>query len=221
MISRTFGQGQIIYHYLDRWAQTRPIFRREIVTNDRGEPDSVHGTTAWEMTFRNGGRFRLIPPDFKGKAERAGSEDWHDGYFDEVTKYPDYALFVKQFFGRVRKPVDRRYPAGDPIFDHHIVCAGTARYQWHPAFKDIQDYLQEVAKGNNQYAVHGWNYEQVPQKYKHLMEMDVIERMKKSLPRDMVEQEIMGRWTRDSVGFYNWADIQRARKEECPILMEC
>ena len=42
--------------------------------------------------------------------------------------------------------------------------------------------------------------------------------MFENLPRDLAEQEVMGRWTKDSLGFYSFEDIHAARLKSCPVL---
>lgn len=220
IVSRTFAQGQETHRYIDKWIEKHPIFADQVEPGNDGKPATLHGSNAWETKFKNGSRIRTIPPDFKGGAERAGSEDFTDGYFDEWTKYPNYNAFVRQLVSRVRKPVAPCYDSKDPIFARHFYFAGTAKYQWHPCFKRVQHYAEKIMSGSKIHELQAWNYLDVPERYHHLFEMDGIHEMEESLPQDLVNQEILGLWVKDSQGYYNSAHINEARKSTCPVLLE-
>lgn len=210
IVSLSYAQGQLVYQYLDRWVDECPIVAAEVM-------GSTHKSEAREMTFRNGGRIRVIPPGFSMDAQRGGSEDWHDAYFDEWTKYPKLDLFIRQFWTRMRKPV-RDYDATDPVFDRHMYMSGTGQYQWHPAHAQVELFGREIETGNRQYELQSWNYTHVPQEYADLIEMDGIRLLERSLAPDKVEQEIMGRWTKDSTAFYSRAAIVACRTADCPAI---
>jgi len=220
ILSATFAQSQEVYQYFDKWLATSAIFRNEVEKDASGQPRSLHGSNAWQMPFRNGSRIRTIPPDFRRGAERAGSEDWNDGYFDEWTKYPNFNAFLRQFMTRIRKPVSKNYNHKDPVFDRHIYMGATAKYQWHASYNKVKSYQEKVKNGSLKHEVQSWNYTHVPERYRHLLEMDVIKDLEESLPRDLVQQEIMGIWVKDSQGYYSYADVESAREHPCPILLE-
>ncbi len=219
IISKTFNQGQLIFDYFDRWAAKSPLFRSQICDADGGEPDIIHGNMFWQARFKNSSKIRTIPPDFMRDAARVASEDWNDGYFDEFTKYPSYEAYWKNVFTRVRRPVNEKYNPNDPVFGRHFYFCGTARYQWHPAYKTVVEFSESVGRGDRLYEVQSWNYTHILEKYHHLIEMDGIKLLEKSLPRDLVQQEIYGRWVRDSQGYYSYRDIMDSRTEACPILL--
>lgn len=220
IISRTANQGQLIYGYLDKWAENCKIFRNQIRPLNANEIDSLHAQTAWEMTFKNQSKIRTVPPDFARDAARVASEDWNDGYFDEWTKYPSYEAFFKNVWTRVRRPINSKYDHNNPIFDRHFYLCGTARYQWHPCYSRISSFQDEIRNGSDKHELQSWNYTHIPKKYHHLIEMDGIRELEKSLPRDLAEQEIMGRWVKDSMGYYSFRDISEARSKECPTLLQ-
>lgn len=222
IVSRTFGQGQQTHQYFDKWLNNpkSKIFRNEVLKDISGEPVSTHGSIAWTIKFRSGSEIRTIPPDFKAGAERAGSEDWTDGFFDEVTKYPNYLDFFRQLWTRVRKPVPDHYDSTDPIFGRHFYLGGTAKKQWHPFYKRVQAYINKVEAGSMMHEYQSWNYRDVPKIYQDtLMEMDGIRELEEALPEDLIREEVLGEWTKDSLGFYNSLDVKEARSPECPILI--
>lgn len=218
IISKTFGQGKLIYSYFDAWIDRNPIFRSQIKINRLGEPMSLHGSDAWVLTFTNGSLIRVIPPAFMTNSERVASESWTDGYYDEWVRYGNYDA-LRVLMGRVRKPVPEQYDVDDPIFDHHLAFFGTADYTWHPAYSRITHYLEQIALGSPKHDVQSWNYEHYPARYHRLIELDVIENMKATMTFDQVEREVYGRWVKDSAGYYSARDVADARKSECRVMV--
>lgn len=220
IISKTYNQGQLIFQYFDKWAATSPIFRSQLVQVNATDVDLYHGTNCWQARFKNESKIRTIPPDFQRDAARVASEDWNDGYFDEWSKYPNFQAFLKNIWTRVRRPINGKYPINDPIFDRHFYMAGTARYQWHPCYGMIAKYMDDIREGSLLHEVQSWNYTHVPKRYLHLLEIDGIKELERTLPRDTAQQEIMGRWVKDSQGYYSFSDIEDARSRECQVLLK-
>lgn len=216
LLSRSFPQGQLIHKYFDIWEATQPIFRSQL------DLPSIHSHAAWSHRFKSGSETRTIPPDWKGQGERAGSEDWTDGFFDEITKYPSIEIFNRQFGTRVRKPIDPQYPARHPIFTQHLYFCGTAKPVWHPAYARVKQYLKEIAGGSTEHAVQAWNYKQVPERFYRLINPGVYRDAEMAMTREQAKQEVYGIWTKDTDGWYNYADIERSReagvKAGIPIL---
>lgn len=227
IVSKTFEQGQLVHQYLDDWVPRFAAYRAQVKTYKDGERAmSLHGQSAWEIEFRNGSVIRTIAPDFKGNAERARSEDWHDGYYDEWTAYPSILAFERYLMTRARKPVlpgmgcPKGFDPSDRVFFNHSFMCGTAKYQWHPCYARITRFLQKMNAGSTEHEVQSWNYRQIPERYHKYVRIDLIEELEESLPKDLAEQEIMGRWVKDSLGFYSSADIRAARRGNAPVLLE-
>lgn len=220
IISKTFNQGQLIFDYFDRWAASSPLFRSQLCDADGGEPDIIHGSMFWQARFKNSSKIRTIPPDFMRDAARVASEDWNDGYFDEFTKYPNYEAFWKNVHTRVRRPVCQKYDYNNPLFDRHFYFCGTARYQWHPSYKTVSSFATNAMNGDKKFEVQAWNYTHIPPKYHHLIELDGIKLLETSLPRDLAQQEVYGKWVRDSQGYYSYHYITESRSPDCHILFE-
>jgi len=220
IISKTFPQGKLVYANFDRWIETSPIFRNEIRKNRVGEPMSSHGTDVWQLTARNGSVVRVIPPGFMNDAERAASESWTDGYYDEWTRYHNYEALDRLLIPRVRKPIPECYDAENPVFGHHVYLGGTAAYQWNPAYQKVVHFIDQIALGSRRYEVQAWNYTHYPERFKRLLNPDMIDYMRASLRPDQFQMEVMGRWVRDSVGYYSARDVAALRESGCPVITE-
>lgn len=218
--SKTKAQGELVHQYFDRWIDSSAIFRSQVRIGTGGKLAATHGSSHWSTKFRNGSELRTITPDFARGAEKAGSEDWHDGMFDEWTKYPDINAFQRQLMTRVRKPVLPPYSAGDPIFANHIYMGGTAKYQWHPCYKIVKEYEEAMHKGSLDDEHQSWNYHHIPEKFRHLINLKNIIRLERDMAKDQVAQEIHGKWTRDSMGYYSTQDFEDARSDDVPVLTE-
>lgn len=221
LLSYTFDQGKLVFNYFDEWAQKNAIFRSQVVKDRNGHTAITHGASAWEIRFKSDSRIRCIPPDFHRESERAGSEDWTDAAFDEVSKYPNLDTFTRQFVTRVRKPVPECYDTDDPIYGRHIFFGGTARAITHPFYKPyVQRYQELIKSGSNKHEILSFNYRHIDEKYHRLLNIDAIHELEATLPRDRVEQEVMGRWTQDATTWYSPTDIEMARRTPSPVLTE-
>jgi len=189
ILGANFNQGKLIHNYFDQWIEKNPLYRNQILPQRNGEPWSTHLSDAWIVKYKNGSITRTIPPDFLRGAERVASESWTDGYFEEWTRYPNFAAFFKVILGRVRKPVDKdRFPEADSaIWTNHISFFGTASYKWNPVYAVVKEFLDikygrmEPPPGINPtyYDYQSWNYQDYPQKYWHLLNMMVIKMMER------------------------------------------
>lgn len=215
IVSYTFEQGHKVSGYFDVWRATSAVFRSQVKSVQ-------HGGSLWNINFKNGSTVRTIPPDWKNDGMRAGSEDWNDGYFDEVTKYPKIDLFNRQFMTRVRKPIDPRYDRHNPIFDHHWYLGGTARSQYHPLYEQyVKRYLSKMQNGSEKHDCQAWNFTHIPEYYQEKFgEMDGINNLLETMSPEFIQQEIYGKWTMDGDGFYSASDVKRARNANAPVLLE-
>ena len=214
IISKTGAQGKVIFRYFDDWYETCPIFRNEI-------KGIVHSSDAWELSARNSSNIRMIPPNFLQDAERAASESWTSGYFDEWTRYGNYAALDKVLVGRVRKPVAPGYDADDPIYGQHWYFFGTAQRKSNPAYKKVQGFAEQIARGRHEYELQSWNFTHIPDKFSRLRGDKSRELLMSSLGPDDVRSEIMGEWVDENVGgWYTPQDVARTRTEECRVILE-
>ncbi len=221
--SLNFNAAVLVFALLESWTKKgtpdyKELFTKQIAIRDKNNLDITHSSSAYEMKFKNGSKVRCIAPDFRGGAERVGSEDWHDGYFDEVTKYPDANVFSTQLKTRVRRPV-RPYDQGNFVFQNHTYMGGTAKYTWHQFYPLVKTHMDKADRGDPNYEFQSWNYTHVPKEFRWTVNMKTIQDQIDTNARDYVEQEVMGRWTSDSSGYYSETSIQKARKAECPVLV--
>lgn len=233
-ISRSFAQATHQMHQPIRdWTRTRPIVRSQMKLSSTGRAPGVYSNDTWETPFANGSIIRTVPPSFGSSGERVAGEDCTDGYFDEVTKYGDYIAFARQMLTRVRKPVDPAYGDAthvrplhdDPIFGRHFFMAGTAKYTWHPMYSKVEAYREQVKGGSTQHDVITFESNDIVRffgthpEYAEFTDLKAIKDLEVSLPRAEAEQEVRGRWTKDSAGWYSHADVMAARRECVPILI--
>lgn len=219
IISLTLRQGVLYFRdYFDPWIKNNPFFRSQIAVDRTNRPKSVHSNDGCELTFLNNNRIRTIPPGFMNNADRAASESWTDGSYDEWVRYGNFdALRVLK--GRVRRPIPECYDVEDPIYAAHACFCGTADFTWHPAYSYVKTYMEEIAKGSKSHELQSWNYTHYPKRCYRLINLPMIEDMKRTMSRDQVEREIYGHWVNDSSGYYSAREIKDCRKPDCPVLV--
>lgn len=214
VIGRNFNQGKLIFNYLDKWARKSNVFASQIA-HSRGEVLAIsHNESAWTMTFKNESVVRVIPPDFARDAERVASESWSDGYFDEWTRYGNYEAFLKIIVGRVRKPIDIEiYDPKDPVNMNHMCLFGTARSTSSRAYTIVKNWQKEIDNKNKNYDHQSWNFEDYPEKYKYLLNMDLIKMMVRNNTRQTNRMEILGEWIDEAGGLYSTSAMDNARRK--------
>jgi hypothetical protein len=220
VVSKTFGQGKLVGKYWEKWLGTSKIFASQIRKRPSAaagmEYDFNRGPTGWELVSRNGSIARIVPPDLMKEGGRLASERFSDGYFDEIHKWPEQSLLEMVMFPRVSKPVSK---SDDPIYQRHIYCSCTARFKYHPAYKRVEDFQNEMNNGNAKYAVMSFNFRDVPDKpeYRALVEMDTLKMMERTLPKALFQCEALGEWVSDSEGFYTASMINTIRHREVKV----
>lgn len=217
VLSGTFRQGKLIFANFDKWYNSSKIFR-SCVRHAGGKPRITHGSDSHQIFFRGGSEIRVLPPNFISDSVRLQSERWHDGYFDEWPSFSMHAL-TKTIFGRVTAVnPDQECP----IRQNHIHLCGTPGFTHSPAYKLVKKVQQNVSSGNPDYFQFTSNYRHVPQgeEWRGFVDRKVIFTMQQMNPPGIVGSEIDGIWQKDSMSFYSSRDIEEARFQNTPALMQ-
>lgn len=201
ILSGTFRQGKLIFAHFDKWAARSKIFRNCIKIAG-GKARLVHGQDAWEAHFRGTSTIRVLPPNFLQDSERLRSEKWNDGYFDEWTTFGNFRAFTQTIIGRVTAA--NPYPDCQ-VRQNHIHLSSTPTFVHHPSYRIAKTIEHNISNGNQNYAHFTSNYRHVPKtpKWAALVNRKVIFSMQTMNPRGVVESEVDGLWTRDSLSYYS------------------
>lgn len=218
VLSKTFAQGQIIFSYFDKWANTNPRFRW-CLKHYKGQPRLIHSSTAYVAMFRRESSIRVLPPNFMQDSERLKSERWHDGYFDEWTSFGNFIAFNKTVIGRVTRT--NEYP-NCPVRQNHIHLQSTPNFEHHPSFGIVKSVNNNIAQGNKDYARFSVNYRHVPdtKDWEWMVNKKTIFHMQTNLTRGMIKAEVDGLWQKDSGSYYSSAIIEPARYHMVPLVLE-
>ncbi len=215
VVSKTFGQGQLVGEMWDQWLELSPVFASQIrkrhqVGASISPYDFDHASTGWVLRARNGSSARIIPPGLVKKADRMASERFSDGYFDEIHKWPDDQIIEKVMIARTTKPV---YDPRHPIYQNHVWLSSTAEFKYKPPYKRVLRYLKNMADGNPDYAFMSFNFRDVPDEpqYHALVNMKALKELEEALPESVFRCEGLGEWVEDSDGVYTASMIDGIR----------
>jgi hypothetical protein len=208
IVSGTFRQSKIIFRYIDSWYQTSSIVRHSIL-HSRGSPKITHSTDVHEAIWTNGSIVRALPPGFSSESSKLRSERWHDGYFDEWTTF-DIPTLTKTLFGRVTAI---NFKQKDPIYQNHIHLSSTPSFEVHPSYSLVKTINDEIDSGNKNYKRFTCNFRHIPytKKWNGFVSYNSIAIMQKTNPKGIVNCEINGLWTKDSMSYYSFNDIYSVR----------
>jgi hypothetical protein len=201
ILSGTFRQGKLIFQNFDRWHSNSKIFRH-CVKIANGKVRLVHGSDLWEAHFRGMSTVRVLPPNFYQDSERLRSERWNDGYMDEWTTFGNFRAFTTTIIGRVTAV--NNYP-NCPVRQNHIHLSSTPNFTHHPAYKIVKQIQGNIDAGNTDYARMTFNYRHIPKnaKWAKLVNRKVIFAMQTMNPKGVVDAEVNGNWTSDSLSYYS------------------
>ena len=201
ILSGTFRQGKLIFQYFDRWHSQNKIFRHCVKTVG-GKVRLVHGQEAFQAYFRGGSEVRVLPPAFLTDSERLRSERWNDGYFDEWTTFGNFKAFTSTIIGRVTAVNSH---AECPVRQNHLHLSSTPNFTHHPSYRIVKRIQANIDAGNTNYARMTFNYRHVPKttKWAHLVNRKVIFSMQTMNSKGVIESEVDGLWTADSMSYYN------------------
>lgn len=218
IVSGTFRQSKLIFEYLDKWYRTSAVFRFCIM-HQRGKERLTHGTEAWEARFTNGSLVRALPPGFTNDSSRIRGERWHDGYFDEWTTF-DISTLTKTLFGRCTAL--NRYKGRKEIAQNHIHLAATPGFKGQIAYELVKEISREIDRGESNYSRFTSNWRHIPEKkkWRGFVDYKTIHIMQKTNPVGIVGCEIEGIWQDDSLSFYSYNEMNKARSNLVRILIE-
>lgn len=207
ILSGTYRQGQLIFQNFDRWHSTCKIFRN-CVKVSQGKARLVHGSSAWEAHFRGGSTVRVLPPNFLQDSERLRSERWNDGYFDEWTTFGNFKAFTSTIIGRVT--ANNEY-SDCPVRQNHIHLASTPNFKHHPSYRIVKRIQASIDAGNKSFMRMTFNYRHVPKtkKYAGFVDRKAILMMQTMNPAGVVESEVNGHWTDDSLSYYSSSLVEK------------
>ena len=215
-IAPTFKQGKlVIKRQLMKWWKTKhPITR--LFADNAGKEPVWKDPSAWEVRWKNGSTFTICPPDLVGEAENLRSERVQRLYVNE------FQLFGKTIIRDVLEPiptapVDRgigdqsKWMLNQEGAQRGLVMCGTGIEQFHDVFEIIEEYQAEVRAGNPLYSFSRFDFDDYPDKWKHLIDMDVIEKARKNSTKLQFAKEWRGICPKETEGVFNGAIVNSCR----------
>jgi len=222
-----FSTGQnVFWLYFNRVAAVAPIFRanagRTRVIGIDGQTDedgkaSLKGQSCWTFDFRNGSKIMLPAVGFMQNAKAMASLSVNDLIVDEHTKAEKSGStgIDDQLIGRARREC---FNQDHPVWCNHQIFAATAEDTMHPSHERYKSFLEEVRRGNPDYALIGYSYRdwsdlpfgKTGKSFKAVLRDEKnIRDMKKNKPGAGFRQEGLGIWSKNGRGFYTKDMIDR------------
>lgn len=209
IISGTFRQGKLIFANYDRWYLHNKIFR-STVKFSQGKAKLIHGAEVWEAYYRGGSTVRVLPPNFVQDATKLRSERWNDLYADEWPIFGNFKALTSTILGRVTQA--NKY-GKCYVRQNHIHLAGTPGFTHQPAYKFVKQIQAIIDAGDEDHHRFTCNYRHIPKtsEWEDLVNRKVIFTMQTMNPPGIVQSEVDGEWTSDSLSYYNASLIESVK----------
>lgn len=239
----TFSTGQQSYwEYYAKVAAKSAIFRahmgrERIVGLDaqtKGDRKAqLKGQSCWEFSYKTGGKVIMPAVDFLKDATKMASLRVHDLYVDEHTKAEATGSkgIEDQLQGRANKAT---FNQNHPFWTNHQYYCATAEDSMHPSYLRYRVFMDEIRRGNTDYAHITYNYKDwsdlpyygtfdaVPEtrraavRVKSFRDEFRIEKnilnMKRTKTPAKFREEGLGLWSRSGTGLYSHDMILRSRE---------
>jgi hypothetical protein len=92
-----------------------------------------------------------------------------------------------------------------------IICTSSAYYQFNHMYERIKSYENEIEKGSNKYATHCVSYEDMPEGF---LDLDNIEEAKISMSKSEFDMEYRGIWQSDSDGVFKASLVEQSTSKD-------
>lgn len=224
IISHTFRGAKAVFDELEKWYYTKPRFRAEVM-NFHKKNDLYEFFFKKPIGCKNLGysKVRCLPPDLLHDSNRMQGENWTDGLFDEWTHFGKrgYDALNNVLLARARKPtyyMQEHYPyLPQTIITNKRIFSSVGSYTYTRPYTKIKIAQQEMAKGNKDYDVIGFSYEDYEAEWEKLVDKKLIYDQKRELSPQMFDMLWRGRWQTGSGGPYDPQQIDDIRREGIKI----
>lgn len=162
-----FEQGkQSYWKYFAEVAGRSPIYRANIgkprvygldgKSEEMGKA-TLKGPSCWTMDYKNGSQIMMPAVGFMQDARTMASLRINDLYPDEHTKAEAHGStgIDDQLVQRATRAC---YNQHHPLWRNHHLFSATAEDTMHPSYDRYKSYLDEVTKGNPDYALISYSY---------------------------------------------------------------
>lgn len=213
-ISHTFHGAKLIFRYIDDWYDTIPRFRDCVI----GKPS--HASDAWICRFKTRSEIRCVPPDIAKSSLRLRSERWNDGYIDEWVHFPEQ-LVIDRVMNVICTRANKEYfDTGSKVIQNHIAYLSSPDFKFNPAFKRVQFFLKKVKQGDDDFALHRYNYLDIPSNWEWIIDRKVFEMARETSPAVIFRIEWLGKWENNSEGYYLASEVRKIRKSFIDIKLK-
>jgi intein/homing endonuclease len=100
------------------------------------------------------------------------------------------------------------------VSTNKIICTSSAYYQFNHMYRRIKSYENEIAKGSNKYATHFVSYEDMPEGF---LDMNNIEEAKISMSRTEFDMEYRAIWQSDSDGVFKASLVEQSTSDKVSV----
>lgn len=210
------GQEEF-WPYFNRTMERSDIFREQIAAHS-GKIDGLHGSSAWQMFYKNGSILTMPAGSFLQDANTQGSRRFNTLIVDEWTQVELMGEGIgKQLVARTTRACFNQF---HPVWANHLKFFGHAETPLHPGYSNrVVPYQRNIRDGSRNHALISFNYlDWSPKFARKYLERAVIAEEKSTLTEDHFRRKWLGIWSRDGATYYPQSILLRAcRLEIVPV----
>ncbi len=222
---QVFNTGQKAYWpYFTEVAARSPIFRAHLGNFDLGAAKdggkaTNKGQSSWACYYKNGSKIEMPAGSFSQDSKSQAGLRTNDLYIDEWTKIE--AIGSEGIDEQLIQRATRKcFNQNHPLWCNHQLFLATAEDTMHPAYDRYLTFLEEVRRGNPDYALLSYSfkdYSDLPfdsqRSFKQIFrEEKVLKDMKKNRSTSGYLQEGLGIWSKNGKGWYNHDVVEGCRR---------
>lgn len=202
------GQEEF-WPYFKMAMERSEIFREQLAPHS-GKIDGLHGSSAWQMFYKNGSNLTMPAGSFMQDANTQGSRRFNTLIVDEWTQAEVMGEGIgKQLVARTTRAGFNQF---HPVWGNHLKFFGHAETPLHPGYANrVVPYQRNVRDGSRNHALISFNYlDWSPPFAKKYLQRAVIAEEKSTLTEDHFRRKWLGIWSRDGATYYPQTVLLRA-----------
>ena len=225
LTAASFRQSKFIFAEIEKIYAKNSILRESCVKPPSRMPD------ACRLTFLHGSSIIALP---LGDGSTIRGERANSLIIDETAQVPEDIIndvlipmmntetdpmenvkrirLIKKMEAAGKDTAELR----DMQKKHPIIMASTAYFSFNHLYKRYVSWKNEADAGNNEYAVHSYNYLDPPEGFLDLKKIDIA---KRDQPLFKFQMENLSIFPQDSANFYPASLLEKIKSNDCPILL--
>lgn len=207
------GQEEF-WPYFGKTVERSEIFREQLRPHDN-KITGLHGSSAWQMFYKNGSKLTMPAGSFMQDANTQGSRRFHTMVVDEWTQAEVMGEGIgKQLVARTTMAGFNQF---HPVWGNHVKFLGHAETPLHPGYRNrMLPYQRAILDGSRNHALISFNYRDWTEKFaRKFLQRAIIAEEKSTLSEDHFRRKWLGIWSRDGQTYYPQTILLRA----CTLLI--